>query len=970
MNSSGAAETSGWQSPMRNSGFEAVGPVPWGTHFCQFYTGTDDLIEVLVPYFRAGLEANEFCIWMTSETLGTREAEAAIRNAVPELDRFLDSGQIEIADHCQWHDPAGRFDAHKAIQAWSAKLETVRGHGFEGVRMASDMSWLKQASGEFTDYEAGFDSASSSMRMLTLCACPLEKCGTREILGVAANHEFVLIRWGGNWQVVQNTAHRRVEREFRKFVSLANHSMEFIATCDMNFIPLYVNEAGGRMVGLDSLRQFKDTPVRELFFPEDQDFIVNEFFPRVLREGRAEAEIRFRHFKTGEPLWMIYNVFLLKGDNGEPIGFAMVSRNISERKQAESALHWSARRNELLSDIAARLLRTSDPQGEVHDLCTKVMNFLGCDVFFNYLVDERTGWSHLAAYGGIPAEQARKIERLDYCVEVCGNVARDGCRLVAEDIPASNSSQTELIKSYGIGAYCCHPLVVQDRVIGTLSFATRCRQKLSPAEIEVMAAVTDLVSMAMNRIRTEGALRASGARFQGMYERALAGIAIVDWEGRIEQCNPAFCALLGYTEDELRGNHFSSIVHPDDREADVEKERLLRAGEAPSFEIESRYLHKAGQPVWVRKIISTLPGETGKPSQVFVLAIDTSERRKAEDALRESEERLRAIVGTAIDAIVVIDEEGLVQSINAAGEHMFGYASSEVAGKNVSMLMPEPQRSAHDAYIASYRRTGNAKIIGIGREVEALRKDGSQFFADLEVSEWQASGKRFFTGIIRDVTERKRRDEKIHLLLSEVNHRSKNMLSLVQAIATQSAATEPVEFVHRFSERIQALAASQDLLIKSEWQGIGIEELVNSQLGHFRDLLRGRIRLDGLPLRIAAPAAQSIGMALHELATNAGKYGALSNGAGQVAIAWRFENDGAGCGRFNLSWTESGGPPVVAPPRRGYGSIVIEAMPRLELDAEVALDYAPAGLRWRLECLAERVFEAGSDGTVPGTRAP
>jgi len=183
----------------------------------------------------------------------------------------------------------------------------------------------------------------------------------------------------------------------------------------------------------------------------------------------------------------------------------------------------------------------------------------------------------------------------------------------------------------------------------------------------------------------------------------------------------------------------------------------------------------------------------------------------------------------------------------------------------------------------------------------------------------------------------------------------------VQAIASQTAAGDPAEFVHHFSERIRALAASQDLLVKSQWQGISIEELVKSQLAHFRDILGGRIELKGPPVRIAAPAAQSIGMALHELATNAGKYGALSTSEGRIAIGWSLNNGPSSKLRFNLRWTESGGPAVSVPRRRGFGSIVVETMPRMELDAEAELQYAPEGLRWHLDCPAETVLEAGDD---------
>jgi PAS domain S-box-containing protein len=141
--------------------------------------------------------------------------------------------------------------------------------------------------------------------------------------------------------VTDMTARKLAEAERQKFVSLADQSTEFIGICDMRFIPLYVNEAGLRLVGLESPRQALGTPVKEFFFPEDQRFVLDEFFPRVLREGRAEVEIRFRHFQTGEALWMIYNVFYLRDAEGRPVGLATVSRNITERKRAEDEVRRS-----------------------------------------------------------------------------------------------------------------------------------------------------------------------------------------------------------------------------------------------------------------------------------------------------------------------------------------------------------------------------------------------------------------------------------------------------------------------------------------------------------------------------------------------------------------------------------------------------------------------------------------------------
>src|SRR5262245_42211834 len=139
-----------------------------------------------------------------------------------------------------------------------------------------------------------------------------------------------------------------------------------------------------------------------------------------------------------------------------------------------------------------------------------------------------------------------------------------------------------------------------------------------------------------DRKRAEDALHRSEARFRSLYEHALAGITLSDWDGRLQQCNPAFCVLVGYTENELRGLHFGLLIHPDDRDDNVDKARRLRDGEMNAIVVENRYLHKSGLPVWVRKIISTLPDESGKPSQFFALAIDISDRKQQEELLHKS----------------------------------------------------------------------------------------------------------------------------------------------------------------------------------------------------------------------------------------------------------------------------------------------------------------------------------------------
>src|SRR5215510_11597687 len=203
-------------------------------------------------------------------------------------------------------------------------------------------------------------------------------------------------------------------------------------------------------------------------------------------------------------------------------------------------------------------------------------------------------------------------------------------------------------------------------------------------------------------------------------------------------------------------------------------------------------------------------------------------------------------------------------------------------------------------------------------------------------------GTASLVGTVHDITERKGREERERLLMSEINHRAKNLLSVVDAIAHQTATRTPEDFIERFSERVQSLSANQDLLIRNAWQGVEIEDLVRAQLAPFADLIGSRIVIGGSRLRLNAASAQAIGLALHELATNAGKYGALSTDAGRVDIGWGTDGD-----TFTMSWTEREGPPVSEPQRRGFGTIVMERMAARRLDGAVDLHYPPSGLIWR-----------------------
>ncbi|MDD1718073.1 MAG: MEDS domain-containing protein, partial [Methanoregulaceae archaeon] len=175
---------------MRESGIEVIGAVPWGTHFCQFYTTKQDLIDILVPYFREGLLANEFCMWITSAPLKVREAKRALRQVVPDLDTRMKAGQIEILDYSDWYTKGGSFDADRVLAGWIDKLASAREKGFEGLRLTGNTFWLEKGDwNDFTRYEETVNRVIGGHRMIAICTYSLAKCGAKEIVDVIDNHQ-------------------------------------------------------------------------------------------------------------------------------------------------------------------------------------------------------------------------------------------------------------------------------------------------------------------------------------------------------------------------------------------------------------------------------------------------------------------------------------------------------------------------------------------------------------------------------------------------------------------------------------------------------------------------------------------------------------------------------------------------------------------------------------------------------------
>ncbi len=295
---------------------------------------------------------------------------------------------------------------------------------------------------------------------------------------------------------------------------------------------------------------------------------------------------------------------------------------------------------------------------------------------------------------------------------------------------------------------------------------------------------------------------------------------------------------------------------------------------------------------------------------------------------------------------VFTQDRALVYSWISKGA--FGFPTQAIIGRSDDDLMPQRFRATVKHLKREVMETGETARTELAVHEADIERWYALTIEPLRGPDEQVIG---VIGGAVDITDRKEHETRIHLLMRELNHRSRNLLAVIQAIARQSAATSTssADFLERFSARLQSLAESHDLLVRDSWRGSSMPEIVRSQLGHYSDLIGTQIEVSGDAMRVRPDAAQHIGMALHELATNAAKYGALSTEAGKVQIRWSVDPGEDAARRCVLSWRESGGPPVERPTRRGFGSVVIERTVAQALDGKVTIDYAPSGFTWLLE---------------------
>jgi PAS domain S-box-containing protein len=376
---------------------------------------------------------------------------------------------------------------------------------------------------------------------------------------------------------------------------------------------------------------------------------------------------------------------------------------------------------------------------------------------------------------------------------------------------------------------------------------------------------------------------------------------------------------FGFRPKEITPSYeeFEKLVHPEDIE--LVNQRVKEAlDDIKPYSVDARMIRVDGTE-WVMHAQGTVyRDKDGKPLRFIGTQQDITERKLAEDALKESEALTKAIFNTVLEGIITIDKDGIVQSFNPASERIFGYSKEDVIGNKVSMLMPEPYKSEHGGYINNYIDTGEAKLIGKSRDVEGLRKDGTIFPLELGVGKMSVDGRHEFVGTISDITERKRAEEQIksslrekEILLKEIHHRVKNNLQIVSSILNiQSGYLKDEELQGIFQEsqdRIRSMALVHEQLYRAkDISKISLsrylEALLNNILKSYAySPSRVELKMEVEDILLDIDTSIILGLIVNELSTNALKYAFPEGSSGELRVGFARKGD-----KYLLSVSDSG----------------------------------------------------------------
>lgn len=505
------------------------------------------------------------------------------------------------------------------------------------------------------------------------------------------------------------------------------------------------------------------------------------------------------------------------------------------------------------------------------------------------------------------------------------------------------------MRKEGVSALAFIPLIAHGGVIGKFMAYHDRPHQFSEADLELALIIARQLGFAIERQQardyrrqSEADQRRSDAEFRTLADNMSQLAWMTDAGGWIHWYNKRWFDYTGTTLEDMQGWGWQKIHHPEHVDRVTEKfKRHIATGEA--WEDTFPLRGKDGAYRWFLSRALPIRDESGVITNWFGTNTDIADRLRADEA----RDRLSSIIENSNDAIISKDLSGVIKSWNKGAERLFGFAPEEIIGRSVLTLIPPELQHEEPGIIARISRGEPIQHY----ETERMRKNGERIFISLSVSPVKDGQGRIIgaSKIARDITGRKRAEEQRMLLINELNHRVKNTLATVQSLAMQTLRNTERSSEARalFESRLSALARAHDLLTHEHWEGASLAEVVDRALSPFRTSGE-RIRVEGPFVRLTPKQALALSIALHELATNASKYGALSGEEGEVSVRWTLADD-----RFRLSWIESGGPRVEPPTRTGFGARLIQRNLASELGGSAVIDFRPTGVVAEIEAPLE-----------------